>query len=130
MLTPDRIVSTTCPYCGVGCNLQLHIKDDFIYRVTSPHDAVVNQGNLCVKGRFGYDFHVSSRPRHDAATSQVAPTTGATHPGFQIVTNGARRVGMRRWTMWPIAWWKSTGAMDPKPWPSTAAPRPPTKTTI
>ncbi|MCB0042896.1 MAG: molybdopterin-dependent oxidoreductase, partial [Caldilinea sp.] len=56
MIQPDRIVSTTCPYCGVGCNLHLHVKDDFIYRVTSPHDAVVNQGNLCVKGRFGYDF--------------------------------------------------------------------------
>jgi predicted molibdopterin-dependent oxidoreductase YjgC len=56
MLTPDRVVSTTCPYCGVGCNLHLHLKDDFIYRVTSPHDAVVNQGNLCVKGRFGYDY--------------------------------------------------------------------------
>ncbi|MBO9391429.1 formate dehydrogenase subunit alpha [Caldilinea sp.] len=56
MIKPDRIVSTTCPYCGVGCNLQLHVKDDFIYRITSPHDAVVNKGNLCVKGRFGYDF--------------------------------------------------------------------------
>ena len=56
MIQPDRVVSTTCPYCGVGCNLHLHIKDDFIYRVTSPLDAVVNQGNLCVKGRFGYDF--------------------------------------------------------------------------
>ncbi len=56
MLNPDRIVSTTCPYCGVGCNLELHIKEDYIYRVTSPFDAVVNQGNLCVKGRYGYDF--------------------------------------------------------------------------
>jgi formate dehydrogenase alpha subunit len=56
MMTPDRIVSTTCPYCGVGCNLRLHVKDDFIYRVTSPFDAVVNRGNLCVKGRFGYDY--------------------------------------------------------------------------
>ena len=56
MITPDRIVPTTCPYCGVGCNLELHIKDDYIYRVTSPFDSVVNQGNLCVKGRFGYDF--------------------------------------------------------------------------
>ncbi len=56
MITPDRIVSTTCPYCGVGCNLELHIKDDYIYRVTSPFNAVVNHGNLCVKGRFGYDF--------------------------------------------------------------------------
>jgi formate dehydrogenase alpha subunit len=56
MITPDRIVPTTCPYCGVGCNLELHIKDDYVYKVTSPFDAVVNHGNLCVKGRFGYDF--------------------------------------------------------------------------
>jgi formate dehydrogenase alpha subunit len=56
MIKPDRIVPTTCPYCGVGCNLDLHIKDDYIYSVTSPFDSVVNHGNLCVKGRFGYDF--------------------------------------------------------------------------
>lgn len=56
MLQADQVVTTTCPYCGVGCKLDLHIKDDYIYRVTSPFDAVVNQGNLCVKGRFGYDF--------------------------------------------------------------------------
>ncbi|MBI2181321.1 MAG: formate dehydrogenase subunit alpha [Deltaproteobacteria bacterium] len=56
MITPDRIVPTTCPYCGVGCSLELHIKNDYIYKVTSPFDAIVNRGNLCVKGRFGYDF--------------------------------------------------------------------------
>ena len=56
MITPDRIVPTTCPYCGVGCNLELHIKNDYVYKVTSPFDAVVNHGNLCVKGRYGYDF--------------------------------------------------------------------------
>jgi len=56
MIAPDRVVPTTCPYCGVGCNLELHIKDDYIYKVTSPFDSVVNHGNLCVKGRFGYDF--------------------------------------------------------------------------
>jgi formate dehydrogenase alpha subunit len=56
MIKPDRIVTTTCPYCGVGCNLELHVKDDFIYRVTSPFDSPVNHGNLCVKGRFGYDY--------------------------------------------------------------------------
>ena len=56
MIKPDRIVPTMCPYCGVGCNLELHIKDDTIYKVTSPFDGVVNQGNLCVKGRYGYDF--------------------------------------------------------------------------
>lgn len=56
MIKPDRITTTTCPYCGVGCTLELHVKDDFIYRVTSPFDSPVNHGNLCVKGRFGYDF--------------------------------------------------------------------------
>ncbi|MCC6148451.1 MAG: formate dehydrogenase subunit alpha [Anaerolineaceae bacterium] len=61
MTQSDRIVSTTCPFCGVGCNLELHIKEDFIYRVTSPFDGVVNQGNLCIKGRFGYDFVYNKR---------------------------------------------------------------------
>jgi formate dehydrogenase alpha subunit len=56
MIQADRVVTTTCPYCGVGCRLELHLKEDYIYRVTSPFDSVVNQGNLCVKGRFGYDF--------------------------------------------------------------------------
>jgi len=56
MIQPDRIVTTTCPYCGVGCTLELHVRDDFIYKVTSPFDSPVNHGNLCVKGRFGYDF--------------------------------------------------------------------------
>ncbi len=55
-IAPDRIVTSTCPYCGVGCTLRMHIKEDFIYKVTSPFDSPVNHGNLCVKGRFGYDF--------------------------------------------------------------------------
>jgi len=62
MIKPDRIVTTPCPYCGVGCALNLHIKDDFIYKVTSPFDSPTNQGNLCVKGRFGYDY-VHSKDR-------------------------------------------------------------------
>jgi len=62
MIKSDRIVTTTCPYCGVGCALNLHIKDDFIYRVTSPFDSPTNRGNLCVKGRFGYDY-VHSKDR-------------------------------------------------------------------
>ena len=61
MLQPDRVVSTTCPYCGVGCTLELHIKGETIYKVTSPYDSPVNHGNLCVKGRFGYDFIYSPK---------------------------------------------------------------------
>ncbi|MFN2137349.1 MAG: formate dehydrogenase subunit alpha [Candidatus Promineifilaceae bacterium] len=56
MITADRTVRTTCPYCGVGCQLDLQIKDEFIYRVDAPFDAAPNYGMLCVKGRFGTDY--------------------------------------------------------------------------
>ena len=54
-VTPGR-VTTVCPYCGVGCNLELHVQDGEIVNVTSPDDHDVTSGNLCVKGRFGFEF--------------------------------------------------------------------------
>jgi predicted molibdopterin-dependent oxidoreductase YjgC len=51
---------TICSYCGVGCTLTLHVQDNRIVRVTSPHDQFVTRGNLCIKGRFGYQ-HVQNR---------------------------------------------------------------------
>ena len=56
MIIPDRIVRTTCPYCGVGCQMNLKVKDDYIYAVEAPFDAAPNHGMLCVKGRFGTDY--------------------------------------------------------------------------
>src|SRR6266481_1327231 len=55
---PDRIVRTVCPYCGVGCQVDLHVADEKVVRVTSPNIELntPNQGSTCVKGRFGYDF--------------------------------------------------------------------------
>jgi formate dehydrogenase alpha subunit len=55
-MNKERTVATTCPFCGVGCRLDLHIKDDQILAATTPYDHVVSRGNLCVKGRFGWDF--------------------------------------------------------------------------
>ncbi len=52
----DRIVPTTCPFCGVGCQIQLNIQDERIVRVTTDFDMAPNYGQLCVKGRFGTDF--------------------------------------------------------------------------
>ncbi len=50
-------VRTTCPYCGVGCQIWLHVKDGRIVKVTGVESAdTPNRGSLCVKGRFGYDF--------------------------------------------------------------------------
>ncbi|GGQ84481.1 hypothetical protein Saso_59430 [Streptomyces asoensis] len=52
--------TTVCAYCGVGCNLTLHVQDNEIVKVTSPRDNPVTHGNLCIKGRFGYQ-HVQNR---------------------------------------------------------------------
>ena len=51
--------TTICPYCGVGCNLTLHTQDNTIVKVTSPHDHAITSGNLCIKGRFGFQ-HVQT----------------------------------------------------------------------
>src|SRR4051812_21203264 len=49
-------VATTCPFCGVGCRLELHMQGNQISHVTTPYNDLVSKGNLCVKGRFGWDF--------------------------------------------------------------------------
>jgi predicted molibdopterin-dependent oxidoreductase YjgC len=53
----DQTVTTTvCSYCGVGCNLELHVQDNRIVKCTSPDDHDVTRGNLCIKGRFGWSY--------------------------------------------------------------------------
>jgi predicted molibdopterin-dependent oxidoreductase YjgC len=49
-------IRTTCSYCGVGCQLYLHVKDNRVVKVSGVEDVAPNFGSLCVKGRFGYDF--------------------------------------------------------------------------
>lgn len=49
-------IRTTCPYCGVGCQQMLHVKNGRIVKVTGVENGAPNYGRLCVKGRFGYDF--------------------------------------------------------------------------
>ena len=52
---PDREVHSVCPYCGVGCQLTYHIKDDKLLYV-SGRNGPANENRLCVKGRFGFDY--------------------------------------------------------------------------
>ena len=52
---PDREVHSVCPYCGVGCQLTYHIKDDKLLYVTG-RNGPANENRLCVKGRFGFDY--------------------------------------------------------------------------
>ena len=49
-------VRTTCTYCGVGCQTELHVKDNRVVKVTGVEGMAPNYGSLCVKGRFGFDF--------------------------------------------------------------------------
>ena len=63
----QTVTQTVCPYCGVGCNLELHVQDNEIVKVTSPFDHEVTSGNLCIKGRFGFSY-VQSR---DATSQQT-----------------------------------------------------------
>jgi len=84
----DREVDTVCPYCGVGCQVSLKIKDDKILYVDG-RDGPANRNRLCVKGRFGYDYiyhpHRLTKPmirRDDApkgADVQVDPANPWTH---------------------------------------------------
>ena len=64
---------TICPYCGVGCTLTLHVQDGVIVKATSPLENGITLGNLCIKGRFGWQFVQPRAPSDDAATPGGAP---------------------------------------------------------
>jgi NADP-reducing hydrogenase subunit HndD len=66
--TQQTVTETICPYCGVGCAVELHVQDERILKVTSPLDSSVTEGHLCVKGRFGFEF-VNERPKGPPARS-------------------------------------------------------------
>jgi len=60
---PTQEVKTTCPYCGVGCQMSLGIKDEQVIRIRGDRDNDVNRGRLCVKGRFGVVEFVRHKER-------------------------------------------------------------------
>jgi formate dehydrogenase major subunit len=55
VVVPERVVPSVCPYCGVGCQVDFHVAGERIVEVTG-RDGPANQGRLCVKGRFGFDY--------------------------------------------------------------------------
>lgn len=52
----EKKVITTCPYCGVGCQIELSVQNGKIVRSEGVEGVLPNDGRLCVKGRFGYDY--------------------------------------------------------------------------
>ncbi len=108
---PDRVVRSVCPYCGVGCQIDIHARGREVIRVTSPwiEERTPNQGSTCVKGRFGYDF-----PQHrDRLT-------------VPLIRRDWERGGDGRWI-----WTGERPRYRPGPWPTVAEesqgakPRPP-----
>jgi len=74
---PWQVVNQTetiCPYCGVGCTLVVQVRDDVIKRVVSRIGTPVNNGLLCSRGRFGYEF-VGSKERLTTPLIRIAPKT-------------------------------------------------------
>lgn len=53
---PDRYVKTTCVYCGVGCEMEVGVKNDRIVTIQPSEESPVNKGHLCVKGRYAYTY--------------------------------------------------------------------------
>ena len=66
----QSVTDTICPYCGVGCTLELHVQDGSIVKVTSPLDHSVTSGHLCIKGRFGFEFVQQRAPAPPAQTPE------------------------------------------------------------
>ncbi len=72
----DKEVESVCPFCGVGCQISLKIKDDkvkFVEGINGP----ANEGRLCVKGRFGFDYiHHNHRLTKPLIRRDDAPAKG------------------------------------------------------
>jgi formate dehydrogenase major subunit len=54
---PDRVERTVCTYCGVGCNLEVNVKDNKVVSIRAPYEAEANQGHTCLKGRYAFRFY-------------------------------------------------------------------------
>ena len=56
LIEADKTVDSTCPYCGVGCLIEYHVKDNRILYTDGREEGPANKGRLCVKGRYGFDY--------------------------------------------------------------------------
>ena len=63
----DRVATTTCGYCGVGCRLETRAIDGRVVSIAPALDGPANEGHTCLKGRFAHGFTRSPRPAEDAA---------------------------------------------------------------
>ncbi len=102
-------MDTICPYCGCGCNIQLLVNKGKVVRVVSQVGKGPGEGNLCVKGRYGFQFiHHADR---------------LTTPLCAKTASWCRRAGTRRSTWSPSASGRSRRSTGPTPSPASASAR-------
>ena len=91
---PTTATRSTCNFCGVGCQVDLHVANDRVVKVTSPPPGeTVNDGNLCIKGRFAYDFiHHPDR----ITQPHIRGKDGKLHPASWDEAIEAAAAGMNR----------------------------------
>ena len=92
----EKQVASTCTYCGVGCQITMHVRDNHIIRVTSAHNAPVNGLRLCVKGRYGYDFvNHADRLTQPMVRSYLLEKENGNQAASAV--NGSRLIGIPPW---------------------------------
>jgi formate dehydrogenase major subunit len=80
LVRADRTVDSVCPYCGVGCLLTYHVKDNRILRVDG-RGGPANHNRLCVKGRYGFDY---VQHRHRLTKPLIRRPGVKKHKGFVV----------------------------------------------
>ena len=96
MSEAGKMVRSTCPYCGVGCQVDLQIQENHITRVDAPFDVAPNYGRLCSKGRYGMDY-VTHPSR---LTYPMIRKDLGTHPRKPVDLSGFRRASWEEALIW------------------------------
>ena len=129
---PDRKVDSVCPYCGVGCQLTYHIKDDKLLYCTGSNGPA-NENRLCVKGRFGFDYvHNPQR-----LTKPMIRKDGVPKAPHDVIDPSNPWTHFRQAT-WDEALDRAAAGLEENPrprrparrWPASARPRARTKKPI
>lgn len=86
-------VKAICPYCSVGCNINLHVKDKKISDVNARKDSPVNRGHLCARGKFGWDYLISDqRLTSPLVKSKGVFVTVSWEEALELITDNIEKV--------------------------------------
>lgn len=90
---PEAWTRTTCPYCGVGCELSVGTRQGRVHQVLPVQDALVNQGHLCVKGRYAHAFvHSDDRVGRPLVRRQGGLVEASWEEAIAVVADGLSRI--------------------------------------